>query len=196
VLNAEPGAAVAAGNVETSSRVADLVLSVLGDAADGPAQGQGTMNNLTLAGRDRAGEEITYYETIGGGQGASRAGAGPSAVHVAMSNTLNTPTEALETDLGVRVREVSVRRGSGGRGFHRGGDGVIRTFEALTPLRYSLITERRAEGPAGKAGGEAGKPGRNLLDGEPLPAKCEGTLEPGQVLTIETPGGGGFGPPG
>lgn len=193
ILNAEPGAAVVAGNVETSSRVADLVMRALAAVADGPAQGQGTMNNLTLAGRSRDGSEITYYETIGGGQGASRHANGPSAVHVAMSNTLNTPVEALEADMPVRVREVSVRRGSGGRGLHDGGDGVVRSIEALAPLRYSLISERRALAPAGREGGEPGRPGRNLLDGNPIPAKCEGNLEPGQVLTVETPGGGGFG---
>jgi len=193
VLNADPGAAVVAGNVETSSRVADLVMAALAEAADGPAQGQGTMNNLTLAGRDRDGTEITYYETIGGGQGASRSADGPSAVHVAMSNTLNTPVEALEADMPIRVREVSVRRGSGGRGARRGGDGIVRRIEALAPLRYSLITERRTIAPAGREGGDPGRPGRNLLDGEVIPAKCEGTLEPGRILTVETPGGGGFG---
>ena len=195
VLNARPGAAVAAGNVETSSRVADLVLSALADVAGGPAAGQGTMNNLTLAGTGDD-SELTYYETIGGGQGACRDADGPSAVHVAMSNTLNTPVEALEIDLPVRVRETSVRRGSGGRGRHRGGDGIVRRLEALAPLRFSLITERRSEGPAGREGGEPGAPGRNLLNGRPLPAKCEGKLEPGDELTIKTPGGGGFGTPG
>ncbi|MCB0875200.1 MAG: hydantoinase B/oxoprolinase family protein [Solirubrobacterales bacterium] len=192
VLNARPPAAVAGGNVETSSRVADLVFAALAPVADGPAQGQGTMNNLTLSGF-ASGEEFTYYETIGGGQGACPGADGPSAVHVAMSNTLNTPIEALEADLPVRIRELAVRRGSGGEGRNRGGDGVIRSFEALAPMRYTLITERRSRGPRGRLGGGDGAPGLNLLNGEPLPAKCEGELEPGDVLRIETPGGGGLG---
>jgi N-methylhydantoinase B len=151
------------------------------------------MNNLTLSGT-AGGEEFTYYETIGGGQGACADSDGPSAVHVAMSNTLNTPIEVLEADLPVRVRELSVRRGSGGDGRFRGGDGVIRSFEALAPMRFTLITERRSRGPRGRLGGGDGAPGLNLLNGEPLPAKCEGELEPGDVLRIETPGGGGLGP--
>jgi N-methylhydantoinase B len=193
VLNAEPGAAVAAGNVETSSRVADLVLTALAGIADGPAQGQGTMNNVTLA--REGGEPFTYYETIGGGQGAGPASAGAGAVHVAMSNTLNTPVEALETELPLRVRRLEVRRGSGGAGRHRGGDGIVRELEALVPMRFDLITERRARGPRGLAGGEDGAPGRNLVDGEELPAKASGELAAGSVLRIETPGGGGHGKP-
>jgi len=192
VLNARPPAAVAAGNVETSSRVADLVLAALAEVVDGPAQGQGTMNNLTLAGT-REGEELTYYETIGGGQGACRDADGPSAVHVAMSNTLNTPVEALEAELPVRVAELAVRRGSGGEGERRGGEGVIRAIEALAPLRFTLLSERRERGPRGRDGGGDGRPGRNSLNGEPLPGKCEGELTPGDVLRIETPGGGGLG---
>ena len=192
VLNARPPAAVAAGNVETSSRVADLVLTALAEVVDGPAQGQGTMNNLTLA-TVGPGEELTYYETIGGGQGACRSGDGPSAVHVAMSNTLNTPVEALEAELPVRVVELGVRRGSGGDGEHRGGDGIVRAIEALAPLRFTLLTERRRRGPRGRDGGDDGSPGRNSVDGEPLPGKCEGMLETGDVLRIETPGGGGIG---
>ena len=192
VLNARPGAAVAAGNVETSSRVADLVLAALGEAAGGPAQGQGTMNNLTLSGGE-GDSAFTYYETLGGGQGACADGAGPSAVHVAMSNTLNTPVEALEVELPVRVRRLEVRRGSGGDGAHRGGDGIVRELEALAPMRFSLITERRDRGPRGREGGADGSPGRNLLNGEPLAAKAQGDLAPGDVLTIETPGGGGHG---
>src|SRR5213078_3465397 len=156
VLNARPGAAVAAGNVETSSRVADLVLS-----AFGRAQGQGTMNNLTLGDRD-----FSYYETIGGGQGACPDADGPSGVHVAMSNTLNTPIEALEREFPLRVTEYALRRGSGGAGEHKGGDGVIREVEALTDMHYSLIGERRRHSPPGGHGGEPGEPGRNLVDGE------------------------------
>jgi N-methylhydantoinase B len=185
LLNARYPAAVAAGNVETSSRVADLVIAALGGARPVPAQGQGTMNNLTLANGD-----FTYYETLGGGQGACPDADGPSAIHVAMSNTLNTPVEALETEFPLRVRELSVRRGSGGEGGHRGGDGIVREIEVLAPMRFTLISERRRFAPHGR-GGEDGKPGLNLLDGEPLASKAEGNLEPGNRLRIETPGGGG-----
>ena len=188
ILNASPPAAVAAGNVETSSRVADLVLGALGEVAAGPAQGQGTMNNVTLA-NDR----FTYYETTGGGQGACADADGPDAVHVAMSNTLNTPVEALETELPLRVRELSVRRGSGGAGRHRGGDGVVRELEALEPMRFTLLTERRRHPPRGRAGGADGAAGRNLLNGDELPPKAAGDLRPGDRLRIETPGGGGHG---
>jgi N-methylhydantoinase B len=183
VLNARPGAAVAAGNVETSSRVADLVLS-----AFGRAQGQGTMNNLTLGDRD-----FSYYETIGGGQGACPDGDGPSGVHVAMSNTLNTPIEALEREFPLRVTEYALRRGSGGAGAHRGGDGVVREIEALRELTYSLIAERRRNPPRGAAGGEPGALGLDTLDGAPIGGKASGVLGPGQRLRISTPGGGGFG---
>jgi N-methylhydantoinase B len=163
--------------------VADLVL-----AAFGRALGQGTMNNLTL-GNDR----FTYYETLGGGQGACPEADGPSAVHVAMSNTLNTPIEALELEFPLRAVEYAVRRGSGGRGELRGGDGVVRELEALEEMSFSLITERRRHAPPGAAGGEPGAPGRNLLNGEELPPKASGTLQPGDRLRIETPGGGGHG---
>jgi len=183
VLRARPGAAVAAGNVETSSRVADLVL-----AAFGLAQGQGTMNNLTLGNRD-----FSYYETLGGGQGACADADGPSCVHVAMSNTLNTPIEALEREFPLRLVEYARRRGSGGGGRRRGGDGVIREIEALAEMSFSLIAERRRHAPRGAAGGGPGAPGRDLLDGSPLPGKATGTLQRGQRLRIETPGGGGYG---
>ena len=194
VLNASPPAAVAAGNVETSSRVADLVIEALAAACPAPAQGQGTMNNLTLAGALANGSELTYYETIGGGQGACPDADGPSAVHVAMSNTLNTPIEALEAELPVRVREYSLRRGSGGAGRARGGNGIAREIEALAPMRFTLITERRRHAPRGRDGGSDGAPGRNLLNGKPLPSKAEGEMKPGDTLRIETPGGGGHGP--
>jgi len=185
LLNATSPAAVVGGNVETSSRVADVVLRAFGRAL-----GQGTMNNLTLGS-----DEIVYYETIGGGQGACPDADGPSGVHVAMSNTLNTPIEALELEYPLRMIEYGLRRGSGGRGAFTGGDGAVRELEALATLRYSLITERRRHAPPGAAGGEPGACGRNLLDGGELPAKAIGTLEPGQRLRIETPGGGGHGRP-
>jgi N-methylhydantoinase B len=186
ILNARAPAAVAGGNVETSSRVADLVLQAFGRAL-----GQGTMNNLTLG--DEHG--VVYYETLGGGQGACPDADGPSGVHVAMSNTLNTPIEALELEFPLRAVTYALRRGSGGAGRHRGGDGVIRELEALAPLTYSLITERRRHAPPGADGGEPGATGRNLLDGEELPPKATGELQPGQRLRIETPGGGGYGSP-
>jgi N-methylhydantoinase B len=188
LLNARAPAAVAGGNVETSSRVADLVISALAGARAVPAQGQGTMNNLTLAN-----EDFTYYETLGGGQGACPDAEGPSAIHVAMSNTLNTPVEALESEFPLRVRELGLRRDSGGAGGHPGGDGIVREIEALAPMRYSLITERRRHAPRGRNGGEDGVPGRNLRNGAPLPSKCEGELAAGDRLRIETPGGGGHG---
>jgi N-methylhydantoinase B len=199
--------AVAAGNVETSSRVADLVL-----AAFGRALGQGTMNNLTLGD-----ERFSYYETVGGGQGACPDADGPSGVHVAMSNTLNTPVEALERELPLRVTRYALRHGSAGAGAHRGGDGVVRELQALREMTFSLITDRRRHPPPGAHGGRPGARGRNLLleggapgpqpvsprlserdptlqsAGRELPGKVTGVLRPGERLRIETPGGGGHG---
>ncbi|HEY0391084.1 MAG TPA: hydantoinase B/oxoprolinase family protein [Solirubrobacterales bacterium] len=188
LLNARAPAAVAAGNVETSSRVADLVIAAFSGARPVPAQGQGTMNNLTLAG-----EDFTYYETLGGGQGACPDADGPNAIHVAMSNTLNTPVEALESEFPLRVRELSLRHDSGGEGQYRGGDGIVREIEALVPISYSLISERRRHPPRGREGGGDGAPGRNLHNGEPVPSKTEGKLQPGDSIRIETPGGGAYG---
>ena len=189
LVNARAPAAVAAGNVETSSRIVDVVFAAFGAVVPVPAQGQGTMNNLTL-GNDR----FTYYETVGGGQGACPDADGPSGVHVAMSNTLSTPTEALELAYPVRVERHELRLGSGGAGGQRGGDGVVRQLRVLEDCRLSLVGERRKRAPQGARGGEPGLPGRNLLNGEELPAKVTHGLRAGDVVRVETPGGGGYGP--
>jgi N-methylhydantoinase B len=189
---AERPSAVVAGNVETSQRIADTVLLALAQLVDGlPAQGQGTMNNLVIGGRS-----WTYYETIGGGQGASPHGDGPSGVHVGMSNTLNTPVEALELEYPMRVERYELVYGSGGAGRHRGGDGIERVIRVLEPASLSLLTDRRRHGPAGVRGGEPGRPGENRLDGEQLPAKASRELPAGAVVAVRTPGGGGWGAPG
>jgi N-methylhydantoinase B len=190
-LNAAWPAAVAAGNVEMSQRVADTILAALGEAGvPVAAQGQGTMNNVTFGG-----DGWTFYETLGGGQGASPETAGPSGVHVGMSNTLNTPIESLERATPLRVERYALRTGSGGAGRHAGGEGVVRAYRATTACTVTLLTERRRHAPRGVHGGAPGAVGRNLLNGEPLPAKCRVALRPGDVVTIETPGGGGFGAP-
>ena len=189
LLNAEPPAAVVGGNVETSSRVADLVFQALAEFAPVGADGQGTMNNVTLSGPD-----WTYYETIGGGQGACPDGDGPSAEHVAMSNTLNSPIEALESDYPVLVRELSVRRGSGGvRAQRRRGH----RSRARGDRADALHADRGAPPPSSTRarGRRTGAPGRDLLNGHPIPAKGEGELRSGDRLRIETPGGGGYGAP-
>ncbi|MDQ3122920.1 MAG: hydantoinase B/oxoprolinase family protein [Actinomycetota bacterium] len=188
LVNARPPAAVAAGNTETSSRIVDVVFAALSHAVPVPAQGQGTMNNVVF-GNDR----FTYYETIGGGQGACPDARGPSAVHVAMSNTLNTPVEALELSYPLRVERYELRRGSGGAGRFPGGDGVIRELRVLEACRLSLLTQRRELAPHGAAGGADGIAGRNSLNGKELPAFATVDLEPGDLLRIETPGGGGYG---
>jgi N-methylhydantoinase B len=183
LVNARPPAAVAAGNTETSSRIVDVLFRALG-----LAQGQGTMNNVVL-GNDR----FTYYETIGGGQGACADADGPDGVHVAMSNTLNTPVEALELAYPLRVERYALRPGTGGAGRRGGGDGVVRELRVLERCRLSLLTQRRGRAPQGAEGGEPGAVGRNQLNGKELPAFVTCDLEPGDLLTIETPGGGGFG---
>ena len=188
LVNAKSPSAVVAGNVETSSRVADTVLSALSGAVALPAQGQGTMNNLVIGGSG-----WTYYETIGGGQGASASGDGPSGVHVGMSNTLNTPTEAFELEYPMRVTSYELLYGSGGDGEHRGGDGIVRSVRVLEPASLSLLTDRRRHAPRGGEGGEPGRVGRNLLNGEELPPKTSRELQEGDVVTVETPGGGGYG---
>jgi N-methylhydantoinase B len=189
LVNAQRPSAVAAGNVETSQRIADTVFRALAEGGvPVPAQGQGTMNNVTFGG-----SSWTYYETIGGGQGASSGANGPSGVHVGMSNTRNTPIEVLELEHPLRVRTYALRRGSGGAGKWRGGEGVVREFEALAPMDATLLTERRRHGPRGAAGGRDGAPGANLKGGAALPAKLTLRLAAGDVLRIETPGGGGWG---
>jgi N-methylhydantoinase B len=188
LVNASPPAAVVAGNTETSSRIVDVVFAALGRALPVPAQGQGTMNNVVFGN-----ERFTYYETTGGGQGACPDADGPSAVHVAMSNTLNTPIEALELAYPLRVERYGLRPGSGGEGRFRGGNGVVREVRALERCRLSLLTQRRRLAPQGAAGGADGLPGRNLLNGDPLPAFVTRDLEPEDLLRIETPGGGGYG---
>ena len=196
LVNAQWPSAVAAGNVETSQRIADVILLALARGGVGvPAQGQGTMNNVTFGGvgSGKWAQRWTYYETIGGGQGASPGSPGPSGVHVGMSNTRNTPVEVLEMECPVRVRRYALRKGSGGVGACGGGDGVIREFEALADTEVSLLTERRRHAPLGVAGGAPGAAGRNLVNGRRVSAKAQLRLDAGDVLTIETPGGGGFG---
>ncbi len=188
LVNARSPAAVAAGNTETSSRITDVVFAAFGQAQPVPAQGQGTMNNVVFGN-----ERFTYYETIGGGQGACPDADGPSGVHVAMSNTLNTPAEALELAYPLRVERYELRAGSGGAGAQRGGDGVVRELRVLEPCRLSLLTQRRQLAPRGERGGGDGRPGRNLLNGVELPAFASVDLEAGDLLRIETPGGGGYG---
>lgn len=188
LVHARPPAAVVAGNVETSQRIADTVLLALAQAADVPAQGQGTMNNVVVGS-----PRWTYYETVGGGQGASSSGPGPSGVHVGMSNTLNTPIEALELEAPLRVERYELLDGSGGDGRHRGGDGLVRSIRVLEPATLSLLTDRRRHAPQGLAGGGPGRPGRNLVNGEEVPAKTSRRLDAGDVVTVETPGGGGWG---
>ena len=200
LVNAGPPAAVAAGNVETSQRITDVVLGALAQALPDrvPAASQGTMNNLTIGGLRENGTPFAYYETIGGGMGAGPAGDGESGVQVHMTNTLNTPVEALEIAFPFRVRCYGLRAGSGGAGRQRGGDGIVREYELLADATVTMISERRAVAPWGLNGGDAGQPGRNTLihaDGteEALPSKFTRRLHPGERLRVETPGGGGWG---
>ena len=203
VVNAVHPASVAGGNVETSQRIVDVLLKALAQALPNriPAASQGTMNNLTIGGIDPrsagAPGEFSYYETVAGGMGARPAHDGLSAVHTHMTNSLNTPAEALEYAYPLRVREYRIRKGSGGKGKHRGGDGVIREIETLGPARMSLLSDRRKRGPYGLFGGDDGKPGSAAIirDGRARKIGSKGSweLEAGDRVRIETPGGGGFG---
>jgi N-methylhydantoinase B len=201
VVNARAPAAVAGGNVETSQRMVDTLLQALAKAAPAriPAASQGTMNNVTLGGKDprHAGAPFAYYETIAGGMGARPTKDGASAIHTHMTNSWNTPTEVFEQVYPVRLRKYAVRRGSGGNGHHRGGDGIIREIELLADTQVGLLCDRRKRGPYGLAGGQPGKPGRNSIvcDGRKreLPGKCAFFATAGTILGIDTPGGGGWG---
>jgi N-methylhydantoinase B len=212
VVNALPPAPVAGGNVETSQRIVDVLLGALAQACPGkvPAASQGTMNNITIGGssitpsplspkwRGAGGEgQFTYYETIGGGTGARPNADGVSAIHSHMTNTLNTPVEALEYAYPLRIRRYAIREGSGGEGRFRGGDGIIREIEVLTSCQATLLTERRKNAPYGLAGGGSGQRGENVLirNSEEiyLPSKGMVDLQAGDVLSIRTPGGGGYG---
>lgn len=194
LVNARRPAAVVAGNVETSMRIVDTVLGALAKAVPDriPAASQGTMNNIAM-GDHESNRPWDYYETVAGGTGAHRDGDGVSALQSHMTNTLNTPIESLEMHYPLRIRRYEIRRGSGGSGRYTGGNGVIREFEFLEPARVTLLTERRRHSPWGLEDGAPGKPGVNLLDGEEVPGKCELAVKRGQVLRVETPGGGGFG---
>jgi N-methylhydantoinase B len=190
LVNARSPAAVVAGNTETSSRIVDVVFAALGRLVPVPAAGEGTMNNLAFGNDD-----FTYYETVGGGQGACPGSDGPSAVHVAMSNTLATPAEAIELEYPLRVERWELRPGSGGAGAHRGADGDVRELRVLEDCRLSVLAERRRHAPPGRAGGQDGARGRTLVNGEEQPPKLTRRLQAGDVVRVETPGGGGHGAP-
>jgi N-methylhydantoinase B len=200
VVNANPPASVAGGNVETSQRIVDVLFKALAQALPEsiPAASQGTMNNLTIGGIDpRDGREFSYYETIAGGMGARPSLDGMSGVHTHMTNSLNTPAEALEYAYPLRVREYRLRPGSGGNGKQRGGNGVVREIETLVPARMSLLADRRKRQPYGLQGGEEGKSGTNEIIGagetREIASKGSYELEAGDRVRIETPGGGGWG---
>jgi N-methylhydantoinase B len=201
VVNAKPPAAVAGGNVETSQRIVDVLLKALAQAIPDriPAAASGTMNNLTIGGIDpRTGEPFAYYETIAGGMGARPNKDGVSGIHTHMTNSLNTPAEALEYGYPIRLRQYSLRSNSGGEGLHKGGDGIVREIEVLTDAQVTMLADRRARGPYGLAGGADGSAGRTLVirrDGteEELPGKTSVRLRTGERIRIESPGGGGWG---
>ncbi len=195
LLNAAPGKAVAAGNVETSMRVVDVVLGALAQlGADVPADSQGTMNNVAMGG-EHDGQRWDYYETMGGGMGGGSQAEGLDGVQCHMTNTLNTPVESLEMHYPLRFIEYSLRSGSGGSGHHEGGDGLVRELEFLAPAQVTLLCERRDHAPRGREGGGDGRSGRNLLNGKVLPAKYSAWVEPEDKLRLESPGGGGWGAP-
>jgi N-methylhydantoinase B len=200
LVNARPPAAVAGGNVETSQRIVDVLLGALAQACPDrvPAASQGTMNNVTVGGRDPKDDRgFAYYETLAGGTGARPGGDGADAHHSHMTNTLNTPVEALEYAYPLRVRRYALRTGSGGEGRWRGGEGLVREMEFRVPARVTLLSERRRTRPYGLEGGGPGSPGRNVLirgdDARDLPGKGTVEVEAGDVLRVETPGGGGWG---
>jgi N-methylhydantoinase B/oxoprolinase/acetone carboxylase alpha subunit len=202
IVNALRPAAVAGGNVETSQRITDVILGALARALPDrvPAASQGTMNNVTLGGYDaRTGRQFAYYETIGGGMGGRPGLDGISGVHTHMSNTRNTPVEAIEHYLPVRITRYGLRRGSGGAGRYRGGDGIVREYEMLTETAVTVLSERRQRSPYGAAGGRPGQAGRNaIVRGgveQVIGGKASLTLEPSDRLRIESPGGGGYGEP-
>ena len=203
VVNARPPAAVAGGNVETSQRIVDVLLKALSQALPGriPAAASGTMNNLTIGGTDpRTREPFAYYETLAGGMGARPNKAGVSGVHTHMTNSLNTPAEALEYAYPLRVRRYSLRPNSGGKGKHRGGDGIVREIEVLADAEVALLADRRSRGPYGLSGGNDGTPGEATIvrwDGssQTLPGKFSVRLRKDERIRIETPGGGGWGEP-
>ncbi len=191
VIMASHPAAVAAGNVEVSSAVFDVVVDALACFLDAPASGAGTMANIVF-GNDR----FSWYETIGGGQGARATGDGPSGTHVAMTNTLNTPIESIERESPLRILEYGIRTGSGGAGHHRGGDGIIRTFQVLEPCTLSVLMQRTRSAASGRHGADSGIPGRVILNGVEIDGCTTTQLEAGDVVTVETPGGGGWNPSG
>lgn len=204
LLNASRPAAVAAGNVETSSRVVDVVMGALAQAIPErmAAASQGSMNNVAMGAAEHIGDHNIgeshsagwdYYETLGGGMGAHAQGEGLSGRQTHMTNTLNTPIESLESHYPLRVWRYAIRPDSGGSGKHRGGDGIIRELEFLSPTTFTLLTERRRHGPWGLAGGQSGLPGENLLNGIALPPKCSRAAVSGDRLLMATPGGGGYG---
>lgn len=205
IVNARPPSAVAGGNVEASQRIVDTLLRALAKAIPSriPAASQGTMNNLTFGGRDtrpgRNGAPFAYYETIAGGMGARPDRDGESGIHTHMTNSLNTPVEVLEHVYPVRVRRYGIRRGSGGAGKYRGGDGIIREVELLVPMQVGMLSDRRKFGPYGLAGGAAGKTGKNevITDSRSKMVSAKGSFyaPAGAIVRIESPGGGGWGKP-
>jgi N-methylhydantoinase B/oxoprolinase/acetone carboxylase alpha subunit len=201
IVNATRPCAVAGGNVETSQRITDVVLGALSQALPQrvPAASQGTMNNITLGGIDpRTGARFAYYETLGGGMGGRRGLAGLSGVHTHMSNTRNTPVEAIEHYLPVRIRRYGLRSGSGGAGAFPGGEGLVREYEMLSETSVTILSDRRRRRPYGLRGGKPGRVGRNTLvrsgREQRLRGKVQLELRAGDRLRIETPGGGGYGP--